>query len=118
MAEPPDLEDLARRYLDLWQQQMTQIAADPELAETVRRLFGPWLGGGWPPATYARTDGERTDGATSRSASDRAPSRDRGDELELVARRLADVEKRLAALESGAQGGRRKAPARPRRTRS
>src|SRR5437899_1827056 len=30
MSEPPDLETLARRYLDLWQDQVTALAVDPE----------------------------------------------------------------------------------------
>jgi hypothetical protein len=113
MAEPPDLEDLARRYLDLWQQQMTQAAADPELAETIRRLFGPWWG-----AAAAGFPAQETSSATSGTAPARAPSRDRGDQLDDLARRLADVEKRLAAVESAARSRGGKAPARPRRAKA
>jgi len=38
-AEIPDLETLARRYLDLWQDQWAAWAADPEMAENLSRLF-------------------------------------------------------------------------------
>jgi len=39
MPQPPDLEALARRYLDLWQDQATALAGDAELA----RQIGRWL---------------------------------------------------------------------------
>ena len=39
MSEPPNLEALARRYLDLWQDQATALAGDAELA----RQIGQWL---------------------------------------------------------------------------
>ncbi|MEE8271723.1 MAG: hypothetical protein V3R98_08325 [Alphaproteobacteria bacterium] len=40
MAEPPDFEDLARRYLDLWQDQWAAAASDPHAAEAMARLYG------------------------------------------------------------------------------
>jgi hypothetical protein len=39
MAEPPDFQDLARRYLDLWQEQWSAMSADPEAAEAMSRLY-------------------------------------------------------------------------------
>lgn len=35
MPKAPDLEELARRYLDLWQDQMAAVAADPMVAEAL-----------------------------------------------------------------------------------
>ncbi|MEX0922508.1 MAG: hypothetical protein WD489_01425 [Rhodovibrionaceae bacterium] len=35
----PELEALARRYLDLWQDQMSALAADPEFAQSWRKLL-------------------------------------------------------------------------------
>src|SRR3546814_10446208 len=35
----PDLEDLSRRYVDLWQDQVTALAADPEFAESVQKAM-------------------------------------------------------------------------------
>ena len=32
MAEPPDLSNLAKRYVELWQDYLTAAAADPDLA--------------------------------------------------------------------------------------
>ena len=39
MAEPPDLATLAKRYLDLWQEQLIAMAADPDLADSLARLL-------------------------------------------------------------------------------
>ena len=39
MAEPPDLPTLARRYLDLWQEQLIAMAADPDLAQALARVI-------------------------------------------------------------------------------
>src|SRR4051812_12979149 len=38
-SEPPSLESLARRYLDLWQDQWAALAVDPEVADNYARLF-------------------------------------------------------------------------------
>ena len=78
---PDDLGDLARRYVDLWQDQMTALATDPEFAESLRKVMdslGPATGGlqavwaSWPAAMTSlmaaaqpRSDmeGQKTDGA-------------------------------------------------------
>ncbi len=39
MAEPPDLASLAKRYVDLWQDQLIAMAADPDLAKAFARLM-------------------------------------------------------------------------------
>jgi hypothetical protein len=39
MSEEAKLDDLAHRYLELWQDQMSALAADPEFAEALGRLF-------------------------------------------------------------------------------
>jgi hypothetical protein len=49
MAESPDLAALARRYVDLWQDQLTAMAADPALAESTARLLAALVPVGWPP---------------------------------------------------------------------
>ena len=36
---PPSLETLARRYMDLWQDQWMAVAGDPEGVDAVSRLF-------------------------------------------------------------------------------
>ncbi|MGF1629077.1 MAG: hypothetical protein ACFCUT_06370 [Kiloniellaceae bacterium] len=56
---PQDLEDLARRYVDLWQDQMTSLAADPDFAESLHKVMAamgvaasglPALWSAWPAA--------------------------------------------------------------------
>ncbi len=39
MSQSDDLEELARRYVDLWQDQMTALAADPDFAEAMQRVM-------------------------------------------------------------------------------
>ena len=39
MADPPDLSALAKRYVDLWQDQLIALAAHPELAESLARVL-------------------------------------------------------------------------------
>lgn len=56
---PEDLEDLARRYVDLWQDQMTALASDPEFAESLQKVMAamgvaasglPAMWSAWPAA--------------------------------------------------------------------
>jgi hypothetical protein len=55
MADTPDPHELARRYLDLWQQHLTQAATDPELAATMAKFWQNLPAAiasgipGWPP---------------------------------------------------------------------
>ena len=108
-AEAPDWEELAKRYLDLWQQHLTALSADPGLADQFTRmmqgmgaaaaanpLMAPMLGawsGDWRTGAAA--------GAPA--AGDASGERDhRLDELE---RRLAAVEARLDRLAGGAEDG-------------
>jgi hypothetical protein len=54
-----ELEDLARRYVDLWQDQMTALAADPDFAESLQKVMAamgvaasglPAMLSAWPAA--------------------------------------------------------------------
>lgn len=38
--EPPDMAELAGRYLDLWQEEVAAIAADPGASDALGRWFG------------------------------------------------------------------------------
>jgi hypothetical protein len=40
--EPPSLDELAKRYLDLWQDQIAAVAADPDMAHTLGRYAQIW----------------------------------------------------------------------------
>jgi hypothetical protein len=39
MSEEAKLDELAHRYVELWQDQMSALAADPEFAEALGRFF-------------------------------------------------------------------------------
>src|SRR6516165_8516280 len=106
MSEQPDLEALARRYLDLWQDQATALAGDAELA----RQLGRWLGLLQSGMTNAVRSAAPSPGPASAAA---APG---GGEPRLgeLARRLAAVEERLARLEARAGAGGKGARGRPR----
>lgn len=84
MSDPPDLDSLARRYLDLWQQGMSQAAADPDAARALAAFFAP-VRAVFPPAGAApeRQGDDGVAGALAR-----------------IEDRLARIEARLAALET------------------
>lgn len=134
MQDPPDIEALARRYLDLWQDQLTAIAADPDFAETMGRLFelmawaAPPAGGPPPTGPMAndvttkprgsmRHDNKPLAEPSNGSAPPTAPRRDGGDDVARLTRRIADLEARLLALEKGSGGGGGRTGARARKNR-
>ena len=59
MTTPPDPHDLARRFLDLWQDQVQAMATDPELGDAVRRWTVLWAGAMRHPGS-ASDEGGRT----------------------------------------------------------
>jgi hypothetical protein len=139
MSEPPDLDSLARRFLDLWQDQMTAMTADPEMAELMGRLMAmtaPGMAAFMPLAKGkgtgegGPTDEDQREGDTTTlskrgkrktppgAAAAPVPSGGDGLDLDELARRLADVESRLARLEAGAGAGAGGAEGKPRRRRS
>ena len=81
MTRAPDPNELARRFLDLWQDQVQAMATDPEMADAVRRWSALWTGPGrsagtpapagpgdglqlgYRPAGDARYDGSAADGS-------------------------------------------------------
>ncbi|HEV8015510.1 MAG TPA: hypothetical protein VGP48_08235 [Stellaceae bacterium] len=121
MAESPDLAALARRYVDLWQDQLTAMAADPALAESTARLLAALVPAGWPPQPRHQDDdaGIFSPGSGTRSttgpAAAGAASGQRDRSVDKLTRRLAALEKRLAALEAGIRPRGRNAQPRARR---
>ncbi|MBI2978410.1 MAG: hypothetical protein HYY38_06220 [Rhodospirillales bacterium] len=137
MAKPPDLDALARRYLDLWQEQLGGVGKDAEAAEVMARTIELMNAGAAAFAAMAasaaaresspaggktRNDHDATPfdrrdirseppGPASAAAARGAPDHD----LAELARRLGRIEKRLAALESGPKKRRRRAAKKPRR---
>jgi len=142
MSDRADADELARRYLDLWQDQMSALAADQDFARAVQQVMtGMGLTGGATPAAWAgwmagmqpALQGDASADARGRKAAqtgradqpDAAPGASApgaapgggGADLDKLARRLAALEERIAALEGGAKPRRRPA-GKPRKPRS
>jgi hypothetical protein len=134
MADSPDLAALARRYVDLWQDQLTAMAADPALAESTARLLAALVPAGWPTQPPDQDDdagifttGRGSPGrskpgrasAPSSSPSGAAPAGAAFDErdrrIAQLTRRVGALEKRLSALEAGIRAPGRDAEPRPRK---
>ncbi len=118
-AEPPDLDALAKRYLDMWQAQVNAMAGDGEAAKTLAGTMAMMSAGAQAFADAARqtadqaatkaggddraeTAGAETDADGPRGAADAADAAS-GGASELVERlleRLGAVEERVAGLES------------------
>src|SRR4051812_32079172 len=107
MSEPPDLETLARRYLDLWQDQVTALAADPEFTETIGRMLqvsatlGP---AGWMSLWTAVAAGLKTQKAHDADVSKKPASSPSGAASATPASDdggpdMVELRRRLAALE-------------------
>ena len=102
--DAPDLEALAKRFLDLWQDQVAASVADPAMAEWLARFLAapgvtPTQGASRnEPGAFADIFTAMAAGAAPAAASSGAGD----DRLDELLGRLAECEKRLAALESGA----------------
>jgi hypothetical protein len=116
-AGAPDLQQVARDWITLWQSELTAAATDREVQETWQTLAGMWAGiaaamvqamprggrdgsghdGGGPPTAGAA--------APARAAPAAAAPDARDAEIDRLARRIADLERRLADVERGNNGG-------------
>ncbi|MGE0658967.1 MAG: hypothetical protein AB7F36_09980 [Reyranellaceae bacterium] len=110
MADESELETLAKRYLDLWESQLSAMAADSELAEQLGRLFAATnaslLAGVRTAAGASATSegSEHASGDAASAAGTAAAASARGHgvvDLAELERRLAAVEQRLDAIERG-----------------
>ena len=109
MPENPDMKDLARRYLDLWQEQLTTLAGDQDMAKVMSEAM-TMMSSGTQAFVDAAGKSVRT---TPEEGDDRTPERppptapDHGNSVLDIAefhQRLAALEKRVAELESEATG--------------
>jgi len=116
MGDQPDFAALARQYLDLWEDQLTAMAADPDLAEQSARFFeamtqlgqdvnpimtknlAEFLQSAQTGNTHAP---DRPGTATAGTEAPATASGDGDERLDQLARRLALVEERLGRLEAG-----------------
>jgi hypothetical protein len=129
--EPEDLDALARRYVDLWQDQMTALAGDPDFAESLQKLMAalgvgaggmPALMSAWPTAMAGlmaaaqptakapqgdggqESHGKSGPMSAAGAAAVAASSDGGGADLGRLEERLAAVEQRLAAMEGTLDG--------------
>jgi hypothetical protein len=129
MPKPPDLETLARRYLDLWQDHLGALAGDPGVAEVMARTLELMNAGSAAFATLATQAAAGAHDTTEPPVSVSAGSRTRtkaaaaapraaDPALAELARRVAILEQRLAELEARGRGRCPGPDKRPRRRRS
>lgn len=103
------MEALAKRYIELWQEQLSQISTDPSVTEAWRGVFENTAKNlGMSPDAFAAYTAAFT-GASKGAASARAAPAstapgDGGADLADVLRRLDSMEQRLAALEADKAG--------------
>ena len=120
MTETPDLQKLAARYLDLWQEQAAQMAGDPALSELMAKSFG-MIKERWDETAqqFQQGGGDRQPAQPAGTASPAVPPDDAGRQLAVLLERVAGLEERLARLEQGMVGrGKRAAGGdKPRRSR-
>jgi hypothetical protein len=107
-----DADELARRYLALWADYLTALVADPQAAEMLQRWIAltgqfakqPAAAGeraaaspfpAWPPAGF----GFPVAGPASVAAPVAGASGERDAAMDELARRVGELERRLAAVE-------------------
>jgi hypothetical protein len=117
MTDAPDMDKLARRYLDLWQDQVAALVNDPSLAESMAKAYTLMTRGATAfaaaaglPVTPAKTEAHDTNVASPASpgpASTAVPPADPGFDAVQLARRVAELEERVVRLEAAlaASGG-------------
>lgn len=120
MSDNPDLQRLAARYLDLWQEQVSRLATDPALPDLMARSYG-MIKERWDEAAQQFQQGgdDRERSAAPGTETSAVPPRDPGDQLAVLLERLAAVEERLGKLEQALVGGGKRASGgdKPRRSR-
>src|SRR5947208_5513953 len=96
-------EDLVRRYLALWQDYVAALLADLATPEVVRHWADSWSARMEDLGAGDQSERGQLPGPEPAADAATAPgsSRERDDAVAELARRLARIEKRVAALERG-----------------
>jgi len=94
-APPPDYNALAKKYLDLWQEQIGKLAKDPDQLSGAAAVWQQMA------ASMLQGTGGHDPAPAHRAPAAAAPPRDGGVDLADVLKRLDAIERRLAVLESG-----------------
>jgi hypothetical protein len=134
-APPSSVEDLAKRLMDLWQEQMAAIAADPDLMRQMAQMMAaspfpammqgimqgilaanvkPQGGAGQNPYEWWKADGAKPSTPAGPAPSP-AASQPGGGDLAELRRNLAGLEARLAELGGKGDGEPAVQPAKPKR---
>ena len=93
-----EFDRLARRYLDLWQSQLSGIAGDQALTEQIARLFA--AANAQVAAVLQAAQGVPHAATSPGTASAASPSQHGADDLGELRKRVAALETRLTELES------------------
>jgi hypothetical protein len=96
-------DKLARRYLDLWQSQLSGLASDPALTEQIARLFAAantQVASAKQAAQGTAHAAKPENGSQNRSSAAAAPSGNGADDVGELRKRVAALEARLAELEA------------------
>src|SRR5471030_1454558 len=94
---------LARRYLDLWQSQLSGLASDQALTEQIARLFAAanaQVASAIQAAQGSQYAANSPNGPQNRSSSAAAPSGNGADDVGELRKRVAALEARIAELEA------------------
>ena len=112
MTDAPNPEDLARLYMEFWQKHLAGLTRDPQVAESIARLFDLMTAGASSFAQMMAQAGSAKPGETKSRARGAA---DEAARIEQLTRRVAELERRIARLEPRARTRRAGQPTRPRR---
>ena len=128
MAKPPDLDALAKQYLDLWQQQLGGVAKDQQTADIMAQTIelmktSAAAFAAMAPRSDTRTDTQNhTQTQGNADANDPSPTSAGGPapgvadpDLAELSGRLEQLEKRLDTLEAGTKKSRRKPASKPKK---
>jgi hypothetical protein len=99
--DPADFDRLARRYLDLWQSQLSGLASDQALTEQIARLFA--AANTQLASVLQMAQGAHHAPETGTPTAAVAP-RNGADDLGELRKRVEALEARIAELESKLRG--------------
>ena len=105
MADTADMDALAKRYIDLWQEQLARVSADPSVTEAWQSIFDAAAKTmGWTPDAVAAYTVATQNSPTPGTPAAAASSGDGGADITDVLRRLDALEQRIRALEADQRG--------------